>query len=131
MTFSVRQLIKTAIFLLILCILTAGCTSKTDAPPSPVTPVPTKYVVKGFTPFPTPSQVIVTDDGTKTCSQLKGIVAIPGQVCPGTYLTASDSFSCCSKNPVAGKTTNPRLTVEPLDLRNTYNDAFVEIGSGK
>jgi hypothetical protein len=132
MTSRVCGFIKPAIFLLILCILAAGCTSGKDVQPAPATPTtsaPIKYVAKVLTPVPTP-QVTVLDDGSKTCSQLKGIIAIPGQVCPGTWLTASDSFSCCSKNPVAGKTTNPRLTVEPLDLRITYNDTFVDIGTG-
>ena len=56
--------------------------------------------------------------------------SLPGQVCPGTWLNASDSFSCCSNLPVAGKTTNPRLVVAPLDLRITSNDTFVAIGTG-
>ena len=132
MTSRAYCFIKPAIFLLTLCILAAGCTSGKDvqpAPATPATPAPIKYVVKVSTPVPTP-QVTVLDDGSKTCSQLKGTIAIPGQVCPGTWLTVSDSFSCCSKNPVAGKTTNPHLTVEPLDLRITYNDAFVDIGTG-
>jgi len=129
MTSRACRFIKPAIFLLILCLLSAGCTSGKDAKTPPATPVPTNYVGKGLTPFSTP-QVTVLDDGSKTCSQLQGTVTIPGQVCPGRWLTASDSFSCCSKTPVAGKTIKPRLTVEPLDLRITHNDTFVDIGTG-
>jgi hypothetical protein len=129
MTSCTSRFIKFVIFLVILCILAAGCMSKTDTKPAPASPVPTPSVTKVFTPVPTP-QVTVPDDGSKTCIQLKGTVTIPGQVCPGTWLIASDSFSCCSKTPVAGKITKPRLVVEPLDLRILSNDTFVDIGTG-
>ncbi|MFA4824854.1 MAG: hypothetical protein WC593_06805 [Methanoregula sp.] len=135
MTSQAFRFIKVAVVLVILCLLSAGCISGKDttsaaATPATATPAPTKNPAKLSTPLPTSSQVIVLDDGTKTCSQLKGTIAIPGQVCPGRWLTASDSFSCCSKNPVAGTTANPRLTVAPLDLRITHNDTFVDIGTG-
>ena len=129
MTSCTCRFIKPAICLIVICLLTAGCTSRTDVQPAPATPASPKYVAKGISPAPTP-QVTVVDDGTKTCSQLKGTFAIPGQECPGTWLTASDSFSCCSKTPVAGKTKKPRLVVAPLDLRITHNDTFVDIGTG-
>jgi hypothetical protein len=123
---------KSAILLLIVCLLVTGCTSRTDVQPVSATPLPTTYAVKGFTPAPTP-QVLVPDggsevgDGTKACSQLNGTIAVPGQVCPGTWLTVSDSFSCCSKIPVIEKTAKPQLTVAPLNLQITHDDAFVEI----
>lgn len=130
MTSCTRRFIRPVIFLLILCILAAGCTSKTSVQPAPATTVPATHpVTKVLTPVPTP-QVTVPDDGTKTCSQLKGIIAVPGQVCPGTWLNVSDSFSCCTKPPVAGKTTNLLLVVAPLDLRIISNDTFVAIGTG-
>jgi len=81
------------------------------------------------TPVPTP-QITLSDDGSKTCSQLQGTVAVPGQVCPGTWLTASDSFSCCSKKPVTGKIPKTSVAVDPLDLRISHNDIFVDIGTG-
>ncbi len=130
MTSCTRRFIRPVIFLLILCILAAGCTSKTTVQPIPVTTVPATHpVTKVLTPVPT-TQVTVTDDGSKTCSQLKGTIAIPGQVCPAIWLNASDSFSCCSKLPVSAKTTKPGLVVAPLDLRITSNDTFVVIGTG-
>ncbi|MFA6225623.1 MAG: hypothetical protein WC620_05445 [Methanoregula sp.] len=129
MTSCTSRFIKPVIFLVILCILAAGCTSKTDATSVPATPVPTPYFTKALTPGPTP-QVTVSGDGSKTCIQLKGTVTIPGQICPGIWLIASDSFSCCSKNPVVGKITKPLLVVEPLDLRILHNDTFVDIGTG-
>ncbi|MHB8164429.1 MAG: hypothetical protein ACYDDV_08770 [Methanoregula sp.] len=83
-----------------------------------------------MTPVPTPSPTPQPEDGSKTCSQLQGTIAVPGQVCPGTWLTASDSFSCCSKTPVAGSTSNPLVMVEPLALRIIHNDMFIDIGTG-
>jgi hypothetical protein len=130
MSLRTSRFLFPAVILVILCVIFAGCTSeKADAQPTPATTVPTKSVAKGLTPFPTPTEVIVQDDGSKTCSQLQGTVAIPGQACPGTWLTVSDSFSCCSKTPVAGTITNPRLAVEPLDLRIIHNDTFVALGT--
>jgi hypothetical protein len=131
MTTRVCGFIKPAIFILILCIFAAGCTSTPEVKPVPATPIPIEYLTKVPIPVTTP-QVTATlsDDGSKTCSQLQGTVAIPGQVCPGTWLTASDSFSCCSKTPVAGKTTKTRLAADPLDLRILNNDTFVVIGTG-
>ncbi|PKL67710.1 MAG: hypothetical protein CVV30_12520 [Methanomicrobiales archaeon HGW-Methanomicrobiales-1] len=135
MTSSACRFIKSAVFLIILCILSAGCTSGDTTQPASTTPSPTvtsvssKYATKVATPVPTPSPTSLPDDGSKTCSQLQGTVAVPGQVCPGTWLTVSDSFSCCSKLPVAGTTTKPLVTVDPLDLRITHNDMFVDIGT--
>lgn len=131
MASSAYRFIKPVVFLLILCLLFAGCTSKTDIQPAPATPVPvpTKFVQKVINPSPA-TQTPVPDDGSKTCSQLQGTVALPGQVCPGIWLTATDSFSCCSKPPVAGKITTARLVVEPLDLRITHNDSFIPVGTG-
>ncbi len=135
MTSSAYRFIKPAVFLIILCILSAGCTSGDTTQPAPVTPAPpvtsvsSKYITKAITPVPTPSPTPLQEDGSKTCSELQGTIAVPGQVCPGIWLTASDSFSCCSKIPVAGTTTKPLVTVEPLDLRITNNDLFVEIGT--
>jgi len=135
MTSSMCRFLKPAVFLIILCILSAGCISGNTAQPAPTTPSPTvtsvssKYVTKVTTPVPTPSPTPLPEDGSKTCSQLQGTIAVPGQVCPGTWLAASDSFSCCSMLPVAGTTTKPLVTVEPLDLRITHNDMFVDIGT--
>jgi len=129
MTSRACSFIKPAILVIILCLLSAGCISGKDAKTPPAPPVPASYGGKGLTPSSTP-QVTVVDDGSKTCSQLQGTVAIPGQVCGGRWLTVSDSFSCCSTTPLAGMTTKPRLVVEPLDLRLPHNDPFVAIGTG-
>lgn len=127
MTVPTRRFIEPVIFLLILCILAAGCTSKTEIKPAPATTVPITTASKVLTPVPTP-HVTVSDNGSKTCIQLKGTIVIPAQVCTGIWLMASDSFSCCSKILVAGKITKPRLVVDPLALRITYNDTFVALG---
>ncbi len=119
---------KPAIIILVLCILAAGCTSAPVAKPVP-TSQPTPYMTKAVTPVPVP-QVTVSDDGSKTCTELKGTPVVPGQVCPGSWLNASDSFSCCSKTPVAGKSTKTPIVVAPLDLRLSHNDTFVSIGTG-
>ena len=132
MTYPLCLFIKPASFLIILCILAAGCTTKTDIQPTPATPVPHTYITKEpprLTPFPT-MQTAVLGDGSKTCSQLQGSGASPGQECPGTWLKVSDSFSCCSITPVVSKTIQQGLAVEPLDLRILHNATFVDIGTG-
>jgi hypothetical protein len=132
MTYPLCRFIKPASFLIILCILAAGCASKTDVQPPAATPVPPKYLTKEptrLTPFPT-TQATVLGDGSKTCSQLQGSIATPGQECPGTWLKVSDGFSCCSNTPVVSKTIQQGLVVEPLDLRILHNATFVGIGTG-
>ena len=127
-------LTTSAIVLMVICIISAGCTSGKAEQPPPATTVPTPFPTKPQTTSQTPAPVPVATTGSdlavQTCSQLKGITVVPGQECPGRWLTAYDSFSCCSQKPVTGKTAKPRMTAEPLDLRITHNDMFVDIGSG-
>ncbi|PKL63667.1 MAG: hypothetical protein CVV32_12555 [Methanomicrobiales archaeon HGW-Methanomicrobiales-3] len=135
--------------LLILCLLvTAGCTSipgpeprKTTAPQqptAPVTPQGTIAVLKTATPVtatpgpavtPVAVQTMIpptTPQGTyetRTCAEQGGAIARPGEMCPGTWIRATDSFSCCKEMPVPSLDRNSTLSIEPLDLEIVMDDA--------
>jgi hypothetical protein len=46
-----------------------------------------------------------------TCTQIGGTVVTPGYTCTGSWLAASDTFSCCSKIPVAETVGNRNASV--------------------
>jgi hypothetical protein len=132
-----------AAVLVILALLAAGCmsipgpenTARTPAVTSPpALPVQTTVVPqKTAKPVPTTNPVPVTPAQvpgyeTGTCAAQGGTVVSPGQKCPSAYLPATDSFSCCSKTPVAignGNTTvrSAPVTVLPLDLSIDLDDS--------
>jgi len=136
--------------LLILCLLlTAGCTSipgpeprKTTVPQqptAPVTPQGTIAVLKTATPVtatPAPAVTPVavqtmipstTPHGTyetRTCTGQGGGIARPGEMCPGTWISATDSFSCCTEVPVPSLDRTSTLSIEPPDLEIVMDDAL-------
>ncbi|HII99596.1 MAG TPA: hypothetical protein HA272_10205 [Methanoregula sp.] len=135
--------------LLILCLLvTAGCTSipgpeprqtpALEKPPAPVTPQAKTPVLKtatpaASTPGPAATPVAVqttlptTPQGTygiQTCAGLGGAIVRPGGMCPGTWVRATDSFSCCTETPLPSIDRNSTLAIEPLDLVIVMDDAF-------
>jgi hypothetical protein len=62
------------------------------------------------------------DGGHPTCSSQGGERAIAGQTCPGTWLSASDTFSCCSKKPIAIAPVNATETIVMFDFNVIMND---------
>ncbi len=136
--------------LLILCLLvTAGCTSipgpeprQTPAPEkttAPVTPQAKTPVLKTATPAaltPGPAATLVTLQttlppttpqdtyGIQTCAGQGGSIVRPGEMCPGTWIPATDSFSCCTEVPVPSLDRNSTLAIEPLDLVIVMDDAI-------
>lgn len=135
--------------LLILCLLvTAGCTSipgpeprqtpaleKTTPPVTPQakTPVLKTVTPAASTPGPVATTVAVqtplpptTPQGTygiQTCAGQGGAIVRPGGMCPGTWIRATDSFSCCTETPIPSIDRTSTLAIEPLDLVIVMDDA--------
>jgi len=112
--------------ILVVILITAGCTdpqeSKTLEPVTPVaTPEITQSPVMTISPEMTPD---VSSLLAMTCDQQKGFIITPGHSCSGKYVSASDSFSCCSKKPVSGILKNPVITLDPFDFSISMNDTL-------
>ena len=135
--FAAAALVLAACFL-----VTAGCTSipgpEARFTPIPTTtPVPVTPQVKVTTVKVTPVTVSVTpavpiaavttapEQGmyeTRTCAGLGGFAVGPGQECPGTWISAGDTFNCCSTGPVRAVTQNVTVNISPLDLLIVMDD---------
>ncbi|MCK9579070.1 MAG: hypothetical protein M0Q92_01300 [Methanoregula sp.] len=130
--------------ILILCLLvTAGCTTipgpelrQTPTPEKTTDPGPlnvqtlAKKTMTSLSPTPLPtvqspaqptvqSAISSTPAGTyelRTCDGLGGMIVTPGEMCPGTWLDAANTFSCCSLMPVSAIDRNDTISIEPLDL---------------
>jgi hypothetical protein len=109
-----------AVLLLIFTPLIAGCLTVPGPEdgkkypvvtrPTTVPPVVKSTVVKTPVVTQTPASIITSVPATTppltltvssgTCSQVGGTVVTPGYSCTGTWLAASDTFSCCSGIPV-------------------------------
>ena len=59
---------------------------------------------------------------TQTCTMQGGVVVTPGLTCPGVWLPATDTSSCCSVKPVPVRNGNSTITIEPLDLSVRVDD---------
>lgn len=132
--------------ILVLCLLvTAGCTSipgpepwvtpAVEKTPVPVTPQAKTLAIKTATPSPASEPVTrpvtvqvtpaTTPQGTyelRTCAEQGGGIGQPGEMCPGTWLAAADTFSCCSEMPVPALDRNTTISIEPLDLVIVMDD---------
>jgi hypothetical protein len=138
-------ILVTASILIISLLVTAGCTSipgpeprqthPVEKTPVPVTPQARTLAIKTATPSPTlepanrPVTVQVTPATTphgtyelRTCAQQGGGTAQPGDMCPGTWLAAADTFSCCSVIPAMAIDRNTTISIEPLDLVIVIDD---------
>jgi len=45
-------------------------------------------------------------------------------MCPGTWISATDSFSCCTEVPVPSLDRTSTLSIEPPDLEIVMDDAL-------
>ena len=134
------------VVMLLLLPLTAGCLS-IPSPDSPkkaaaVTPAATSAVshteqVTQVTTTPKTTRIpIVTattgpvvsrvqaDGGkyeTGTCAE-QGFAVSPGEECKGSYLAATDTFSCCSVRPVAVESGNVSVKVALFNLSVNLDD---------
>jgi hypothetical protein len=96
------------------CVKSQG--QKTGGIPSTTGPTAAEKTVQPAG-IPAAKEVAVVPGGSvKTCTGLGGTVTSAGQTCPGTYLTASDTFSCCSAKPAAGASPAAVLTIEPFTV---------------
>ncbi|MGA2918469.1 hypothetical protein [Methanoregula sp.] len=131
-----------AVVLVILALLASGCMSIPGPGDAPKTPAVTPVTATPAPPLVTPQKTIRTAPTTKpvpvtttqapgyetsSCAAQGGTIVSPGQKCTAGYLPATDSFSCCSKNPVAigsGNTApaNATITIPPLDLSLNLDD---------
>jgi hypothetical protein len=98
-------------------------TPLTKSPAAQVTPVKTTKA-----PVVTPVPVVTTKQSgyeSETCTQQGGTVVTAGLQCTGTWLAATDTFSCCSSKPVAESGVNATevLTVPPFNLTVNINDS--------
>lgn len=97
-------------------VTTANAPSSAERTTVPQTPVVRRTSSAVSTPLP-----VTTLTGTaptvsgSSCVQQGGTEVQPGYQCTGTWLTASDTFSCCSKVPVRETpgTSNKSATVIP------------------
>lgn len=137
-----------AAILLVISPFAAGCLSipSPDAKPktSAVTAIATSAVshTEKVTPAPTPGKTsptlsvttttipavtaVQTGEGkydAGTCSARGGIVVAPGQQCKGTYLAATDTFSCCPVKPVAVGSANASVTVAAFNISVNLDDS--------
>jgi len=99
--------------ILVGAILACGCARERRGETSPPAPPALR------TP-PRPAQPTVTPavPGAGTCSALGGSTCSPGTDCPGTWLDASDSFSCCSQS-CTGAGGSAAVTIEPYQTEAT------------
>jgi len=134
------------IVLLLICLLaSAGCTSipgpdvrftpsmtKTPEPVTPQVKAPTlKATTAPVIPVTTVgvTTTVTTPAGrapaayeVRTCAAQGGFTVTAGEQCPGSWLTAADTFNCCSLTPVRETGRNETVTVEPFDLVIVMND---------
>jgi hypothetical protein len=118
---------------------TVGLDSKPSPTPTKIIPLPqvtstassvqTLQTLRTIAPATTSPVVIPvttvvreTRYSVKTCAGLGGYVVSPGGSCTGQWLDATDTFSCCSAQPVSGATGNLSIKAVPLDLRVNVAD---------
>lgn len=95
--------------------MTAAKLTRTTAPTAPVT--------AAATPVPASTPGAKTTYATGTCPAEGGFPAGPGQTCPGTWLAATDTFSCCSAAPVYAGSGNTSIVAEPFVILAEPDDS--------
>ena len=98
---------------------------------SSVTPAVTR-VTAVRTPMVTTAPVTVITMSTSgyasgTCAEIGGSVVSYGQQCKGTWLAATNTFSCCSVPPVTVASVNQPVTVSPFNLTVNIDDSLGSI----
>lgn len=91
--------------------VTAPAAERTTTPPTPVA-----------TAAPTVSRY-----ATETCTGQGGSLVLPGQTCPGAWLVATNTFSCCSVQPVDAKGSNKTVSAAPFTLTVNIDDTLGSI----
>jgi hypothetical protein len=120
-----RKLLTGLIAISVICIvLTSGCVKENGSAPSP-TATPTSTTASSVTPAPSAAP-ITKSSGLKTCAELNGYECGMGEECPGEWLDASDTFSCCSEPCTSSTGDEGVLTIEPFEL-NPENEELGEV----
>ena len=84
--------------------------------PNPVIATPTSAPA-ATTAVPVPTMQGIA---ARTCSQLGGDLCSATEDCPGSWLDAADSFSCCSRPCM--ETAGAVLTIEPFEPLPAYDE---------
>jgi len=153
MTVSRGIFALSAILLLVIFPLAAGCLSvpgpesqkktptitaavtrsaQTTAPATTVVQrtVVTTPAAERTTILPSPvatTAPTVSRYAAETCTGQGGSLALPGQTCPGAWLAATNTFSCCSVKPVDAKGSDKSLSAAPFTLTVNIDDTLGSI----
>ena len=116
-----RKLLTGLIAISVICIvLSSGCVKEKGA-----TPTPTSTPAPSVTPAPTATSTSASGS-LKTCAELNGYECGMGEECPGEWLDASDTFSCCSEPCTSSTSDEGIVTIEPFEL-NPENEELGEL----
>lgn len=147
-----RSFALMAVLLLVFFPLVAGCLSvpgpesqkktptvtaavtRSPETTAPVTTVVQRTVVTapatGRTTIPTSGTTtapIVSRYAADTCTGLGGSLVLPGQTCPGAWLAATNTFSCCSIKPADARGSNKTISAAPFTLTVNIDDTLGSI----
>jgi hypothetical protein len=86
--------------------------------PTPVQTPP--HIPTTVTTSPTPAQG--SGNGLMTCAQQGGTITVAGQTTTGTWLDASDTFSCSSIKPTLASKGNQTISITTFNLTIIQND---------
>ena len=62
-----------------------------------------------------------------TCEDLGGFLVVPGETCSGTWLPATNTFSCCSARPARAAGTNKTISAAPFSMTVNIDDSLGSI----
>jgi hypothetical protein len=147
-----RSFALMAVLLLVFFPLVAGCLSvpgpesqkktptvtaavtRSPETTAPVTTVVQRTVVTapatGRTTIPTygtTTAPIVSRYAADTCTGQGGSLVLPGQTCPGAWLAATNTFSCCSIKPADARGSNKTISAAPFTLTVNIDDTLGSI----
>ena len=133
-----------AVTLLVLMPFVAGCltvpgpestkkttpvTAAVTRSPQTTSPAITAAQSPVVTPFPATHAISQTSYASGTCTDLKGYLVSPGQQCNGAWITATNTFSCCSVPPVKAGHDNNTVSVAAFTLTVNSDDSLGDISS--
>ena len=97
----------------------------TASPEVPATPAPAQVATRAPA-VPQPSSPVATPGKTgyavATCTDQGGFLVAPGQQCTGSWLSATNTFSCCSVQPVSAAGSNRSVQAAPFTLTVNIDD---------
>ena len=114
--------------ILLLTILATGCGPKDNLEKEKIAPENQENKIKEEAQPPTEEEnklpkppVTVPTYTTETCAEQKGYVCSSGESCPGSTLSAVDTYSCCSVQCTTGSGSGTGITTyEPSPTQKQY-----------